>query len=410
MREENRNKILITVDSMRSDSIRYMKNVKKLAEEASRFKRAYSNGPFTPFSFPSIFNLNYEPLTDPPRLQSPTIVEELKGKGYNTMAVVASNPYISSLVGYERGFNRYEDYLTGDSGVPRTISRWIDKGPSILTDMKNMWKWYFKDNITSAQGGMVAVEDALDDIEQSTEPFFLWLHLMDTHYPYTPPRKRTEFSIRKIIQLNRFRKEYRLKRPEDHDLLTRLKMLYRDCIRWTDECLGNFFSRLKEKEIWDETDIVLTADHGEGFYEHGFLGHPAQLYEEVVRIPLIIKHPGIERSKGLVELRDLSSFLAPSPPEHDLQLRKKTIPLRGAHAGGRSCMVGDVNLINRPDKLRYSIYGFVTEHYKFIYDEEDPTVELYDLKNDTEERDDISSSEENVVNKFKSRLENRTVN
>jgi arylsulfatase A-like enzyme len=66
-------------------------------------------------------------------------------------------------------------------------------------------------------------------------------------------------------------------------------------IRWTDDTFGRVFERMKELDLWDETVIIVTSDHGEEFFEHGKKGHKNNLYVESVRVPLIIKPAGKTR-------------------------------------------------------------------------------------------------------------------
>lgn len=398
---DRQNVILITIDSFRADALSHMENLSSLEDESIFRSIIYTNGPSTPFSFPSLFNIDYHPFFDKPKITSPTIVEKFRGNGYQTLGVVANNPYISSLTGYDKGYSHFEDYMSSlDSSRRSTTSKILDRCPSSIQDLKNIYKWYFKKDITSARGGELAVNDAKDMIEDE-RPFFLWLHLMDAHYPYTPPISQTEISPFQIAKLNNFRKKYRLTNPGKEDQLIDLKELYYDCVRYVDKQIMSLIGFLKENEMWKETDLIITADHGEGFYEHGFLGHPAQLYEELVRVPLIVKMDGLEqnRKENIRELRDIPVLLNSTieDQEGNLEEENRTIPLKASHAGDRSCMKGDINLIGDPGKLNYDIFGLVTDRYKLIYDEETSQIELYDLIKDPEERKDISKRKRKTV-------------
>ncbi|MFO7992439.1 MAG: sulfatase-like hydrolase/transferase [Thermoplasmata archaeon] len=402
---ETQNIVLITIDSLRADAVQHMPNLLTLGNGGGVFQ-VYSNGPSTPFSFPSIFNINYHPFYDETKIRSPTIVENYRNIGYKTVGIVANNPYISNLSGYNKGFIHFEDYMSELRTNKRsTTSNIIQKLPNLFRDFKNIYKWYFKSDITSSNGSITAVEDSIDSIN-GQEPFFLWLHLMDTHYPYTPPLKETEFSPLDIVKLNHFRKIHRLKKSNDKNKLLQLKKLYADCVRWTDQVLNNFFMTLKEHDLWEKTDILVTADHGEGFYEHGFLGHPAQLYEELVRVPLVVKIQGMKNKKiKFTELRDVPKILDNEISSHNEEIKNnkienKIIPLRARHAGDRSCMKGDINLIGNPDKLKYNIYGIVSGKYKIIYDDEDGKIELYNLIKDPKEKKDISKKRKKFIQKF----------
>ncbi len=395
--------ILLTVDSLRADALSIMPDLSALRKEGAHISKVYANGPSTPFSFPSLFNMNYHPFFDKPKIISPTIVELYRERGYRTAGVVANNPYISSLSGYQKGFSFFEDYMSSLRAKRRvSASSMIDKAPKFLRDLKDVYKWYFKEDITSAWGSGVAIEDATRVLTRN-EPVFLWLHLMDTHYPYTPPLENTKFNYSDIVRLNKFRKEHRLHDLGDEKTLKDLRQLYNDCVRWTDIQIRSLCEMLKNQNLWDTTDLIITADHGEGFYEHGFLGHPAQLYEELVRVPLVVKVKSKnEASLPIRQLRDvpelLLSIMKPGSNTFEKEANQDdSIPLRACHAGNRSCMKGDVNLIGHPDKLDYNIYGFVKDDYKLIYDEETKNLEFYNLKEDPGERNDISNENKTTI-------------
>ena len=412
---EKSNLLLITVDSLRWDALSDMANLRDLASKYAHFTRAYTNGPSTPFSFPSLFNVNYDPINDPIKIRPPTLTEELKDEGYQTFGLVASNPYISAISGYQRGFDTFEDFITSEGREVRgKMWNLFQKFPDWFQNLRDVYKWYFKTDVTSSLSGKVIVEKSkkwLSEIEKRDRPFFFWIHFMDTHYPYTPPLKYTDLSLSDITSLNNFRKKRYLDNTErSKQKVIELKELYKDAAGWLDLQLEKMFGNLKTLELWDDTDIVITSDHGEGFGEHSFLGHPSQLYEEVVKVPLIAKIEGMSRKENkMMELRDIPATYCSSSQRGGRDLRKpvneeRMIPLRARHAGNRSCMKKGMNLISKPESLKYGIYGSVTERYKFIFDEEEEQTELYDLKRDPEEVDDISSENEDIVKDFKLKL------
>ena len=410
---EKRNILLITADSLRWDSISDMPHLENFADNNIRFHRAYTNGPSTPFSFPSLFNLNYDPIRDPISIREPTLTASLKGQGYRTLGLVASNPYISAISGYQQGFDIFEDFITSQGREVRS-KMWtlFQKLPEAIQDLRDIYRCYFKKDITSAWSGKIITEMSkrwLSTLED--EPFFFWVHFMDTHYPYTPPLSHTDLSIGEIISLNNFRKERTLEESKDSkNQVDDLKLLYSDACSWLDHQLSEMFENLKCMGIWDSTDIVVTSDHGEGFGEHGFLGHPSQLYEEVVKIPIIAKLEEISSDKrNMVEMRDIPSTFSRMERGIDFyqEDNDRFIPFRARHAGNRSCMKEGMNLINRPESLDYGIYGCVTRRYKLIYDEEDEKIELYDLQKDPDEEMDISYDNPDIVKEFKKKLDIR---
>ncbi len=397
------NIVLITIDSLRWDTLPKMPQLWSLAKKNAYFTRAYTNGPSTPFSFPSIFSLKYDPMKERIRIRDPTLTGYLRGQGYRTAGIVASNPYISSLSGYQKGFDHFNDYIsTSGREVKGELWRYLQRLPDSLQNFRDIYLWYFKQDVTSSMSGKVVTEDSMDLISKLKEPFFIWIHYMDTHYPYTPPRDFSKYSISDIAALNNFRKKSEADDSKGtRRKIERLKVLYLESARWLDENISDLFEYLKQSNLWDNTDIIVTSDHGEGFGEHGFLGHPSQLYQEVVKIPMVIKKEGFYgRHDELVETRDIPSFILSSGHTIDKAKDERIIPLRARHAGGRSCTKKGINLISAPESLDYGIYGFVTENYKFIFDEEGDEVELYDLEKDPGEKNDLSTVVDEVVSKF----------
>jgi arylsulfatase A-like enzyme len=136
----------------------------------------------------------------------------------------------------------------------------------------------------------------------------------------------------------------------------------------------------------------VTADHGEALFEHGFLGHNTQLYEESIRIPLLIRAPGFapRRVSDLVELIDLTptilelAGLARAPEASGFQGRSLVPALAGRSLPKRKLALSRT-LWTKP---RYSVRG---ERFKLIWDSRTGASELYDLESDPEERTTLES-------------------
>jgi arylsulfatase A-like enzyme len=99
---------------------------------------------------------------------------------------------------------------------------------------------------------------------------------------------------------------------------------YEGEIRWTDEQLGKFFGFLKERGLWDNTVVIITADHGEEFFDHGEKGHYHNLYAETVHVPLIVKYAGSSRHgrdtrlASLVDVMPTALALAGAPADKSI--------------------------------------------------------------------------------------------
>jgi arylsulfatase A-like enzyme len=225
------------------------------------------------------------PMTDvlPPSIT--TLAEAFPARGYAT-AAFTSNPFLVSTFGFAQGFDRFE-YVGGDG---------FARAQQVLTP-------------------------ALRVVEAHTKPLFLWVHLMEPHSPYTPDEA--------------FRRELPPLRPSRpippevsvppylaHDASQDARYyesLYDEEIRTVDAALGPFLDALRARPAWRRTAIVLTADHGEQFVEHGGLEHNTSLYDELIRVPLIMRIPGfapryIEAQAQLVDLLPTLAALAGGPP------------------------------------------------------------------------------------------------
>jgi arylsulfatase A-like enzyme len=173
----------------------------------------------------------------------------------------------------------------------------------------------------------------------------------------------------------------------DPGLLTAMSDAYDEGIRYVDDRLGEVLEALKQRGLYDNTLVIVTADHGEEFLEHGMLGHGESLYDEVIRVPLIVKFPcpgshcGHRRIDSQVELVDIFPTLmqvADLEPGETLVGRSLLDPL----AEGR----------NAYSEWEQSV-SLRTPQWKLIYDHERDSAELYDLAADPAEVRDRSESD-----------------
>ncbi len=143
------------------------------------------------------------------------------------------------------------------------------------------------------------------------EPFFLFLNYMDTHTPYQPPRPFDRYFLdNKNPQFYRLTQYFsRLRGKHDKSLWdSYLLSQYDGEVAYLDTQLGELFSQLKTMGIYDSSLIVITSDHGELLGEQGLYGHHENMYEGVLKVPLIIKYPfskRVGREKRLVNLIDV---------------------------------------------------------------------------------------------------------
>jgi len=141
--------------------------------------------------------------------------------------------------------------------------------------------------------------------EPADAPFFHWYHLWGTHDNYAPPQW-----VMKIIEQKN--PDYIYRRYKTNDMMlgrapcgpediAAVRRLYGGALYYVDSLLKKFFDDIKRRGSWDETLIIITADHGEELYDHHkFFYHSPSLYDSALRIPLLIKFPG-QRGKRVVD-------------------------------------------------------------------------------------------------------------
>jgi arylsulfatase A-like enzyme len=248
--------LLITLDTTRADRMGFLgsqrgltPNLDIVARQAIVFEKAYTQAPLTTVShatiltgtYPQFHRVNDFGTLLPSRI--PYLPDLLRRHGYRTAAFVGSivlDPRNGLAPGFDRGFDVYDaGYTSRSAGQDRyqTVERRADK----------------------------VVARAVQWLAQnSTNPFFLWIHLYDPHQPYDPPAPYAK----------RFASD-----PYDGEIAA------------TDEALGRLFAYLRQHGLYSGSVIAVMADHGEALGQHGEETHGVFLYDETVHVPLFIKLP-----------------------------------------------------------------------------------------------------------------------
>jgi arylsulfatase A-like enzyme len=285
--------LLITIDTLRADHVGcygYVRettpNIDELAARSIRYANAFSTSSWTLPAHASILTGLYPvehgvqlPRTALPP-SAPTLQELLGAQGYDTFAAT-SHVYLGDRWGFDRGWRTFDGSLGPDSAHRPVARDVVGRG----------LRW-------------------LERRDESDRPFFIWLHIFDPHWDYSPPPPFDTMydpdydggMTGRYDSLKPFIKALaRGPQPElpERDL-RHLLALYDGEIRYVDHELGVLLDALRERGLFDSTLIVLASDHGEEFMEHGSLeGHQWTLHDEVVRVPLLIKQPG-GRDAGMV--------------------------------------------------------------------------------------------------------------
>ena len=334
--QANRTSILLyVVDTLRPDSLGVYGNdavntphFDRLAAEGVLFEEATANTSWTRASMASLFTGLY-PTRHRTRTkfdhlpeEIPTLAEILRNEGYET-AFINANPNVGGFFGFDRGFQDLKQLYA------RSTPGMVDSSELIATC----------EEITS---------EAIDWISGTRGPFFLTILSVDPHAPYRPP-----------ASYDRYGGDYRgpvqgefssMARPDltPADRL-RVRSLYDAEVSFNDAAFGRLIEYLREQGRLDETIVILTADHGEEFWEYGRRGHGRSLAEPVIHVPLILRFPSdprVERgmrSKRPVELVDVlptlldllglgtpaqldgASLLGPGSPE-DVSFSELSLP------------------------------------------------------------------------------------
>lgn len=216
-------------------------------------------------------------------------------------------------------------------------------------------------------------------------PFFLYVHYMDPHMPYTPPARY----VRGEPALSSAALE-RLARDADfidsyNDTPTEvLRTLYLGEVAYVDDRLAEVFAALERHGLYDDTLIVITADHGEMFREHGYLGHNTH-YREVIRVPLIVRAPTgplaeARRYDAAVSLADLAptvyAFCGVTPPP---ALEGKDLAGFVAAPSPERFVFSETRTFDDEPKALHSV------RYTIIEDREKGRLEIYDRAHDPDE-------------------------
>lgn len=298
------NIIFIVIDSLRYDHVgprsgkaSLTPNLDRFAKKAVAFQQAIAQGPSTPPSVKSFMSSTYPNEYDGPTSRltplRPYLPEFLNQAGYTT-AGITSNEYLSSLRGWSRDFGFYDD-CNRDAIYKRTF---FFRGVNQITKrLRYPLGW------PASLAGSVIFNNAEAWIREASSPFFLWLQIMDVHWPYRPQK----FSLNPAWQIG-YRKDQksigpRLTSdspqftPEEHSLLVQQ---YQEAVRRSDALLGDFLREIYQQGRFKDSAIMITADHGEEFGEHGRYFHSSNLYDVLVHVPLFVYLPGDMKPKNRI--------------------------------------------------------------------------------------------------------------
>jgi arylsulfatase A-like enzyme len=390
--DSNINIVLITIDTVRADHLscygyrrRTSPNLDKLAAESVLYSDAISTSSWTLPSHASLFTgkftsshgARYDPqgplyLTD--AISGPkawrnfrarslgkdevTLAQILKQAGYETGALVGG-PWLKRIFHLNKGFNYYDD---------EQISTLNGRLARHITDRAAKW---------------------INEIKEKY--FFLFLNYFDPHHPYLPPKNFAGVFLPEIIT----------KRASKKTTIETTIARYDAEILYMDYHIGKFLEQLKAYGLYDNTMIVVVSDHGEMFGKHGKVGHGDYLYQELIHVPLFVKYPFSEVSPKQtnvpIQINDIFAVIlnrlgieipqdtqASMPPQIEHPVLAEVFPLEPLSKDGHWRAIFD-------------------EDYKFIWNSK-KNHQLFNLKNDPHENDNLVSLKPNRVKKMLTEL------
>lgn len=258
--------ILISVDTLRADRLScygYSNHqtpaFDRLASEGILFERCFTPNPITlpahttmlSGTSPVFHQVRDNTYSVVPSEGFATIPEVMSQAGYTTAGFVSSI-VMESDSGISRGFDHYDDSLPNPAA-----------GSGLLMPERN------------AEQTLAAAREWIAS-QPAGKPLFVFIHLFDPHFPYSPPDPSFTSDLSPPKNLSG---------PE-------LSPHYDAEVRYADAQLGLFFDWLESRNIWKDSTILLTSDHGEGLGEHSELTHGWFIYDPMCHVPLIVKLPG----------------------------------------------------------------------------------------------------------------------
>lgn len=353
---EKLNVMLLTIDSLRADMpwTGYPRdiapNLTKLAEKSVVYPNAYAVSSYTAKSVSSLLTGRYP--------------SSLYRSGYFFAGFSDANLFLTEVL-QERGVRTMggHGHLYFDRG--KNLNQGFDIWelvPGIRFDSDT------DKNITSDKMTDMAIK-MLSDEANTSKQFFMWFHYMDPHDQYIKHESTPDFG----------------KKNRDR---------YDSEVYFTDSHIGRLFEFAKDKEWWNRTAIIISADHGEAFGEHGMFKHAFELWEVLTRVPLVVYYPGV--TPRVIDERRSHIDLAPTILElmgvesPSSFVGRSLVPeLKGGKPDNREPIVLDLpEDKNNPDR-----HAIISGDYKLIFKNYGATKQLFNLKNDPGEEQDLAKKE-----------------
>ncbi|MFQ5719497.1 MAG: sulfatase [Acidobacteriota bacterium] len=389
--------LIVVVDSLRADHLHHAGDPRPLsptldrvAAEGTRFTEARTSAPWTTPSVMTLFT-GLAPTThhvdnNDRQLDRSvqTLAERFHQAGYRTAAVMPALT-LADHFGFARGFDRFTLEVKGHGGV----------------------------------SGNWTVDEAIRFLADGDRPFFLYAHFWDVHYNYTPPvpyalrfaagRRAGAGETDDVTAMLGGIDSRQQRVPLAAERVAWLEGQYAGEILFTDTQIGRLLAHLARSGLDRDTIVVVMADHGEGFQEHGFLGHTVAAYDELERVPLLVRWPGriaagreLTQTVGLIDMAPTLLDLAgvPYAPE-EFEGRSRAAALLG---GADHPPVGADEEILVATSRRGRVRGLVSSRMAYLFDFATRRAELYDLDADPAQQHDLAGERPEEAERWRRKL------
>jgi arylsulfatase A-like enzyme len=386
--------VLVSVDCLRADhvgaygySLPTTPEIDAVAREGTVFENAFATASWTLPSHMSMLTGLVPSLhgaTKWEKLSSGVdyLPEMLARSGYRSSGVV-SWVYLSQIYGFERGFDSYQV-------------------------------------LDQPQAGDI-IDLAIAELGRGRgQPQFLFVHLWDAHWPYLPASSDLERMGGRPRDISSLHELIRDGKPTSDDLQREeVVRLYDAEIASADRELGRLLREMKSMGLWENSLVAITSDHGEAFLEHGHWEHSQTLYEELTRVPLVVKWPGQAepaRETSPVSLVDLFvTFAEVARVEVDTEGGAGAFARRSLEAPPDENRIVLSEVTWRSPTGSYMKVALRDRERKYIATLSGPPgddlgatevarEEIYDLVKDPGERDDLFGRDEGSLNRFRAEL------
>ncbi len=411
--DERLNVLMVVIDTARADKFGsyghsggLTPRMDELAAQGATFERAVAHAPWTLPSTASLLSslhpqehgaggfldleklergdssgIGFRPLPDSVQ----TVTESFRASGWRTGAIV-------NVDFLDEGFG-----LT--QGIDDLDARWYESNQEVRSATQTTDK----------------ALDWLDD--HADEPFFLLTHYFDAHAVYSPPEEyRQRFAAPQDQTDSNFvfgTRAHMLmlragKLALDPDLIRRAELLYEAELAYVDAEVGRLLDGVAERGLSDDTLVVLTADHGEEFLDHGGFEHGHSLYDELISVPLIFRLPGLVRpgvrpagTAALVDVAPTLCELAGVPTPEAFVGRSLTSALRGEQLAERPVLAHG-NFWGQP------LASWESAGFKLILSpggDGQELVELFDMQQDPGEERNLAGERPELLKKLRDEYE-----